>query len=68
MSGFFSNSSGEKYIEGMDLSGWDVSKVTNCDDFFGGITIGQNLKNQTLQTVIQIRHIFSFSSVLIFVK
>jgi hypothetical protein len=22
----------------MDLSGWDVSKVTNCDDFFGGIT------------------------------
>jgi surface protein len=38
MSGFFSASSGDKYIEGIDLSGWDVSKVTNCDDFFGGIT------------------------------
>ena len=38
MSGFFSDSSNNKYIEGMDLSGWDVSKVTNCDGFFGGIT------------------------------
>jgi surface protein len=38
MSGFFSTSSGDKYIEGMDLSGWDVSKVTNCGSFFGGIT------------------------------
>jgi surface protein len=38
MSGFFSASSGDKYIEGMDLSGWDVSKVTNCGNFFGGIT------------------------------
>ena len=38
MSGFFSTSSGDKYIEGMDLSGWDVSKVTTCNDFFGGIT------------------------------
>jgi surface protein len=38
MSGFFSISPGNKYIEGMDLSGWDVSKVTNCDGFFGGIT------------------------------
>ena len=38
MSGFFSTSSGNKYIEGMDLSGWDVSKVTNCSGFFGGIT------------------------------
>ena len=34
---FFSNN-GEKYIQGMDLSGWDVSKVTNCNGFFGGIT------------------------------
>ena len=25
MSGFFSAISGNKYIEGMDLSGWDVS-------------------------------------------
>ena len=38
MSGFFSTSSENKYIEGMDLSGWDVSKVTNCNDFFGTIT------------------------------
>ena len=38
MSGFFSRSSGDKYIDGMDLSGWDVSKVTNCSGFFGGIT------------------------------
>ena len=38
MSGFFSDSSNNKYIEGIDLSGWDVSKVTNCGGFFGGIT------------------------------
>ena len=34
---FFSNN-GEKYVEGMDLSKWDVSNVTNCNGFFGGIT------------------------------
>ena len=37
MSGFFSDSSNNKYIEGIDLSGWDVSKVTNCGGFFGSI-------------------------------
>ncbi|MDG1967357.1 MAG: BspA family leucine-rich repeat surface protein [Flavobacteriaceae bacterium] len=37
MSGFFSDSSNNKYIVGMDLSGWDVSKVTNCGGFFGSI-------------------------------
>ena len=37
MSSFFSTSSENKYIEGMDLSEWDVSKVTNCGGFFGGI-------------------------------
>ena len=34
---FFGNI-GEKYIEGMDLSGWDVSNVSNCNSFFGEIT------------------------------
>jgi surface protein len=27
---FFGNT--DNYIEGMDLSGWDVSKVTDCSD------------------------------------
>jgi surface protein len=37
MSGFFSDSSDNKYIEGIDLSGWNVTKVTTCNDFFGSI-------------------------------
>ena len=56
MSGSFI-SGNSNYIEGMDLSGWDVSKVTECN----GLTIilmhiiGQNLKDLISQTVIQIR-------------
>ena len=31
-------SGNSNYIEGMDLSGWDVSKVTNCNNFYNNIT------------------------------
>ena len=38
MSTFFFGNIGEKYIEGMALSGWGLSNVTNCNSFFRGIT------------------------------